>query len=178
MLIVAFDPGASTGFCVVEDRQIVLSGQCDFPDAFARVFQALGKRAPDGVGIEYPFIPKKKKGEKQESAEGRAAAALQVGWKTGVIFGRSVTLWPTATMWQPRPAEWRSYIGIKGRDRKTIAANCVLWASATLRVELPPAQHDRAMAVGIAAAMGDYLLEKAAQAKGDALARARAKGAA
>ncbi len=164
-LIVAFDPAKSTGFAIVEDGEIVLSGQCEFEDAMGRVFVALGRRVPDAVAIEYPSIPR-------GSSEGRAASALSVGWKAGCLFGRCVTLWPTATMWQPRPPEWRKYIGIKGKDRKALTANAMRWASATLGMTLAKSDDDRAMAIGIGFACQDHLRELAAAATTAAVMRA------
>lgn len=174
-LLVGFDPATSTGFAIIDDGVVVLSGQCDFPDAMLRVLLALGPRKPDGVGIEYPFIPHRRKGQSAAGHEGRAAAALQTAWKAGVLFGRCVERWPTATMWNPRPSEWRSYIGIKGRDRDVVAENMVAWASATLGVALPKSEHDRAMAVGVASALGDYMKEKAVAATANAILAAQAK---
>ncbi len=164
-LIVAFDPANSTGYCVLEDRKAVLSGQCDFPDAMARVFAALGRRVPDAVAIEYPAIPR-------GSKPGRAASTLSVGWKAGCLFGRCITLWPTATMWQPQAGTWRKYVGIGGKNRASTIAKAMLWASAELGITLPKGDDDRAMALGLAHATADYLLEKSAEATSSAIARA------
>lgn len=166
-IVLAFDPGNSTGWAVINgdaknDRdRVVDSGQCDFADSMAHVFEAVGTDEPVAIAIEKPII------QPGRGGFGNAGSALETAWKAGCLFGRCVTLWTRPAMWQPRPAEWRAKLGIgkgSGNTRAGIARNACAWVKATTGIDCGNGESentsevDRAMAIGLAFAAYDWIV--------------------
>lgn len=167
-LAIGFDPGESTGWVVGDldarsDRDVVVdSGQCDYADSMAHVFEVVGTKAPAGIAIEYPVIVPTRGGF------GNAGSALSTAWKAGCLFGRCITLWPSALMWQPRPAEHRAITGLGrgGNKRALIAQRTCLWVRATTGIDCGDGlketseEWDRASAIALLFAFRGYLAER------------------
>lgn len=158
-LVIAFDPGNSTGWCVIDgnarrDAELVVdSGQCDFADCMAHVFEIVGTDEPEAIAVEKPVIVPGRGGF------GNAGSALETAWKAGCLFGRCVTLWTRPKMWQPRPAEWRAKLGVgkgSGNTREGIARNVCAWVKVTTGIDCgdgsseDTSEVDRAMAIALA----------------------------
>ncbi len=158
-VVLAFDPGNSCGFAVLDadSARVLESGQAEPQDALAHVFDGVRSSAVVRLAIEAPVIVTGRGGF------GNAASALKTSWKAGYLYGACTTLWPNCTRWQPNASEWRAVLGLGkgGRKREEIARRVCLWVRATARIDCGDGEKestsriDEAMAIALGLAAID-----------------------
>lgn len=98
-IVVAFDPGAITGFAVWAEEGLLFSGQGE-PDQVLLEIVPFLKSSPVGlITVETAFLGK--------GAHASLKTATSVGFVKGALWASGVR----AEVWEPRAATWRAELG-------------------------------------------------------------------
>lgn len=148
MIIVSFDPGAKTGFCVREDADVLISG-CEPPQkAIEVVKNYVEPGVPDIVVIESSYVP--------NASQGYISGILKLCKTAGFIEGFCYSYWRDTLVWKPLATEWRSVLGLRPKNRDEAKLVVMAWAEEHMgrKIEGPRggAAHDEAEAIAMGAA--------------------------
>ncbi len=148
MIIASFDPGAKTGFCVREDKDVLISGTEDREKAVKIVRNYIEPAVPDIVVIEGAYVP-------MQSA-GYISGILKLCKTAGFIEGYCYAYWRDALVWRPLPTQWRAVLGLRPKNRDEAKEVVLKWAESHVgrKIEGPRGgvAHDEAEAIAMGAA--------------------------
>lgn len=148
MIIVSFDPGAKTGFCIREDGEVLLSGTEDRQKAVEVVRNFIEPGVPDIVVIEGAYVPR--------ASAGYISGILKLCKTSGFIEGVCYAYWRDALVWRPLSTQWRSVLGLRPKNRDEAKEVVLAWAEAHIgrKIEGPRGgvAHDEAEAIAMGAA--------------------------
>ena len=148
MIIVSFDPGAKTGFCIREDSNVLMSGIEDRQKAVEVVRNFIEPAVPDIVVIEGAYVP--------NASMGYISGILKLCKTSGFIEGYCYAYWRDALVWRPLSTQWRSVLGLRPKNRDEAKEVVLAWAEAHVgrKIEGPRggSAYDEAEAIAMGAA--------------------------